>query len=199
MVSVQISKRLARVFIELGKGRVSAAILGYLIWRELFGGGVDVLQIIFWALADFSLHTDMTQPFQLSYREIELLKKPLLSKIATIGRDGYPQITQTGFMLENGKFIISTPQKAVKVRNIQRNPRVSVLVDDGYKYVAVKGRAKINTERDVVRDTETITYRYMGKEKGKPIVDEILKIKHVIVEIAPESSTSSLSLKFGDT
>ena len=140
----------------------------------------------------------MTQPFQLSEREIELLKKPLLSKIATIGRDGYPQITQTGFMLENGKFIISTPRKAVKVRNIQRNPRVSVLVDDGYKYVAVKGRAKINTERDVVRDTETITYRYMGKEKGKPIVDEILKTKHVIVEIAPESSTSSLSLKFGD-
>jgi len=140
----------------------------------------------------------MTQPFQLSEREIELLKKPLLSKIATIGRDGYPQITQTGFMLENGKFIISTPRKAVKVRNIQRNPRVSVLVDDGYKYVAVKGRAKINTERDVVRDTETITYRYMSKEKGKPTVDEILKTKHVIVEIAPESSTSSLSLEFGD-
>ena len=140
----------------------------------------------------------MTQPFQLSEREIELLKKPLLSKIATIGRDGYPQITQTGFMLENGKFIITTPQKAVKVRNIQRNPRVSVLVDDGYKYVAVKGRARINTERDVVRDTETITYRYTGKEKGKPVVDEILKTKHVIVEIIPESSTSSLSLKFED-
>jgi hypothetical protein len=38
----------------------------------------------------------------------------------------------------------------------------------------------------------------MGKEKGKPMVDEILKTKHVIVEIAPESSTSSLSLKFED-
>jgi hypothetical protein len=101
-------------------------------------------------------------------------------------------------MLENGKFIISTPQKAVKVRNIQRNPRVSVLVDDGYKYVAVKGRAKITTQRDVVRDTEAIVCRYMGKEKGKPMVDEILKTKHVIVEIAPESSTSSLILKFWD-
>ena len=141
----------------------------------------------------------MTRRFQLSKREIEFLKKPLLSKIATIGRDGYPQITQTGFMLENGKFIISTPQKAVKVSNIRRDPHVSVLVDDGYKYVAVKGTAKINTQRDVVRDTEAIASRYVGKVKGKLMADDILKTKHVIVEIAPESSTSSLNLKFGDT
>jgi len=134
----------------------------------------------------------MTQPFQLSEKEIELMKKPLLSKIATIGRDGYPQLTQTGFMLENDKFIIiSTPETAVKVRNITRNPRVSVLVDDGYAYVAIKGIAEINTQRDVVRDTEAIAYRYIGKEKGKPIVDDVLKTKHVIVEITPESSTSS--------
>lgn len=31
-------------------GAISLAIVGYLIWRGLFAGGVDVLQIIFWAL-----------------------------------------------------------------------------------------------------------------------------------------------------
>jgi hypothetical protein len=63
---------------------------------------------------------------------------------------------------------------------------VSILVDDGYEYVAIKGRAKINTSRNVERDTERQVERYMGKEKTKEMTAEILKVKHIAVEITPE-------------
>jgi PPOX class probable F420-dependent enzyme len=121
-----------------------------------------------------------------SKKEAELVSKPLFSKIATIGKDGTPQITPTWFTFENGKFIVVTPEKSVKIRNLRRDPRVSILVDDGYKYVAIKGRAKINTSRNVERDTERQVVRYLGKEKAKEMTAEILKVKHIAVEITPE-------------
>lgn len=121
-----------------------------------------------------------------SEKEAELVSKPLFSKIATIGKDGTPQITPTWFTFENGKFIVITPEKSVKVRNIRRDSRVSVLVDDGYEYVAIKGRAKINASRNVERDTEGQVVRYMGRKKIKEMTAEILKVKHVAVEITPE-------------
>lgn len=121
-----------------------------------------------------------------SEKETELVSRPLFSKIATIGKDGAPQITPTWFTFEKGKFIVITPEKSVKVRNIRRDPRVSVLVDDEYKYVAIKGQAKINTSRNVERDTERQVVRYMGREKAKEMTAEILKVKHVAIEITPE-------------
>jgi len=121
-----------------------------------------------------------------SEKEAELVSKPLFSKIATIGKDGTPQITPTWFTFENGKFIVITPEKSVKVRNIRRDSRVSVLVDDGYEYVAIKGRAKINASRNVERDTEGQVVRYMGRKKIKEMTAEILKVRHVAVEITPE-------------
>jgi PPOX class probable F420-dependent enzyme len=123
-------------------------------------------------------------------KEIELVGKPLLGKIATVGRKGSPHVTPVWFMYENGMFRITTAEKAVKARNMRRDSRVSLLIDDGYKYVLVNGKAKINNERNVERDTERLAIRYLGEEGARKMLPDILKVKHVTVEVIPEKVSS---------
>jgi hypothetical protein len=126
----------------------------------------------------------------LEAKEIELVDKPLLSKIATVGRDGSPHVTPVWFMYENGRFIITTAEKTVKVQNIRRDNRVSLLIDDAYKYVLVRGKAEINNERNVEKESERLAVRYLGEEAARKMLPDILKVKHVIVEVIPEEVLS---------
>ena len=123
-------------------------------------------------------------------KEAELVGKPLLSQVGTVNRDGSPHVTPTWFVYEDGKFTITTAEKTVKVRNIERDNRVTLLIDDGYKYVMVKGKARINGERDVEKESEKLALRYLGVEAARKMLPDILKVKHVIVEMAPEKVLS---------
>ncbi|MGI0081005.1 MAG: pyridoxamine 5'-phosphate oxidase family protein, partial [Nitrososphaerales archaeon] len=63
-----------------------------------------------------------------------------------------PHVTPTWFIYdESEKIIITTGENTVKVRNIQKNLNVAVLMDDGYSYVTVNGKARINNERKETR------------------------------------------------
>jgi len=126
----------------------------------------------------------------LQAKEIDLVEKRIMGKIATIQMDGLPHVVPVWFRYEHGKFIITTPEKSVKVRNIRRDSRVSLLIDDAYEYVLVKGKAVINPRGNVEKETERQAVRYLGEEEGRKIVPEILKIKHVIAEVTPEAISS---------
>ena len=126
----------------------------------------------------------------LQAKEIDLVEKRIMGKIATIQMDGSPHVVPVWFRYEHGKFIITTPEKSRKVRNIRRDNRLSLLIDDAYEYVLVKGKAVINSRGNVEKETERQAVRYLGEEEGRKIVPEILKIKHVIVEVTPEAISS---------
>lgn len=93
---------------------------------------------------------------------------------------------------ENGRFVMTTRVENVKVRNLVRDPRVAVLVDDGTQYVMVKGRARIANDRDTAKDTEKLAIKALGEEAGPKRAREIMKIKHVSIEVLPERVVASL-------
>ena len=126
----------------------------------------------------------------LQAKEIDFVDRPIMGKIATIQRNGSPHVVPVWFTYEHGKFIIVTPEKSVKVGNIRRNGRVSLLIDDAYEYVLVKGKAVINDKGSVEKETERQAVMYLGKDEGRKILPEILKVKHVIVEVIPEKVSS---------
>jgi len=126
----------------------------------------------------------------LQAKEIDFVDRPIMGKIATIQRNGSPHVVPVWFTYEHGKFIIVTPEKSVKVGNIRRNGRVSLLIDDAYEYVLVKGKAVINDKGSVEKETERQAVMYLGKDEGRKILPEILKVKHVIVEVTPEKVSS---------
>jgi len=63
-------------------------------------------------------------------RLVELLKGPNPCFITTLMPDGSPQTTETWVDTDGEHVIINTVQTHQKLRNIQRDPRVSVAVCD---------------------------------------------------------------------
>ena len=73
-----------------------------------------------------------------------------LANLATLKRDGSPQVAPVWYEYRDGKFFVSTAGFAAKARNVRRDPRVSVSINspgEPFAYVLVHGRAKLTTGR----------------------------------------------------
>jgi PPOX class probable F420-dependent enzyme len=115
------------------------------------------------------------------------------AKLATLMKDGRPQLTPIWYMYEGDKLIVNTTKDRVKYRNMKRDPRVSLLIDDGYPHISVFGRARIANERDANKDIETLAIRYTGEEAGKKAARErYWKQERVSIEIIPERIVNGL-------
>ena len=117
----------------------------------------------------------------------DFLKGKHFGKLATVRKDGSPHVTPIWYMFESGRLFVNTTTSRVKYHNIKRDPRVSFLVDDGYPYVMVEGRARIAEERDAKKDIETLAIRYTGEEAGRKAARErYWKDPRISIEIVPE-------------
>ena len=115
------------------------------------------------------------------------------ARLATVKKNGAPHLTPIWYMYEDGKLLVNTTPSRVKYRNIEREPRVSLLVDDAYSYLIVEGRARVAKERDAKRDIETLAIRYHGEDKGRKSAREIYwKMPRVSLEIMPERIIAQL-------
>lgn len=122
----------------------------------------------------------------LNGREIEFVNRVPFCKFATTGKDGSPHVTPVWMIYEDGRFVMTMRKTSVKVQNLMRDPRVAVLVDEGTRYVLVRGRARVADERDTAEDTKRLAIKALGEEAGRNRVPEIMKIKHVSIEVLPE-------------
>jgi nitroimidazol reductase NimA-like FMN-containing flavoprotein (pyridoxamine 5'-phosphate oxidase superfamily) len=78
------------------------------------------------------------------------------AKLATVKKDGSPHVVPIWFVLDNqkdgtseravGDVVFTTFDSSLKIRNIQRDNRVSICVDDQtpqFSLITIFGRAKI--------------------------------------------------------
>lgn len=88
---------------------------------------------------------------------------------------------------------MNTSEDRVKFRNIKRDKRVALLMDDAYSYVLVEGHARIARERDALKDILDLAIRYTGKTQGRKQYDNwYSKQKRVSIEISPEKVIEQL-------
>jgi PPOX class probable F420-dependent enzyme len=59
--------------------------------------------------------------------------------LVTIGPDGVPDPVGMWFVMDGDDLVMRTYAKSQKVRNVERDPRVSVLVEDGESYETLRG------------------------------------------------------------
>ena len=69
----------------------------------------------------------------------KFLSLPHIAKLATTNPDGSPQISPVWYYREGNAIMISTYKEALKVKNIKRNPTVSVLIDSSNGGLKLKG------------------------------------------------------------
>ncbi len=70
------------------------------------------------------------------------LAKPRPAVVATIGRDGSPVTAATWYEWADGRILLSMEVSGYRIRNIRRDPRVSltVLGDSWYSHVSLPVR-----------------------------------------------------------
>ncbi|MDG6983328.1 MAG: PPOX class F420-dependent oxidoreductase [Nitrososphaerota archaeon] len=123
----------------------------------------------------------------------EFLNGVHFARLATIRKGGSPHLTPIWYMYVDGKLIVNTTPQRVKFHNVKRDPRVALLVDDGYPYIVVEGKARVASERDPKKDIETLAIRYTGEEKGRKAARErYWKTERVSLEIVPERIIQAL-------
>lgn len=92
-------------------------------------------------------------------------------KLATVRADGRPHVTPIWFVLDGDDLIFTTGAGTVKGRNLRRDPRAAIVVDDErppFSYVRVDGVCEIDEDPDALRDWATrIGGRYMGADRAE--------------------------------
>ena len=80
----------------------------------------------------------------------DLLDAPVAS-LATIGNDGFPQLTEIWFLYDHGELKLSLNTSRLKTRNLLKRPQCSLLLldlENPYRYLEVRGNAQIETDED---------------------------------------------------
>ncbi|GAA1983999.1 PPOX class F420-dependent oxidoreductase [Microbacterium pumilum] len=103
----------------------------------------------------------MTLPEEL----LALLRAPSTCYIATLMRDGSPQLTQVWVDTDGQHIVVNSVDTHLKVRNLRRDPRVAVTISDPAHprgYVQVRGRAIDITESGGPDHIEQLSQKYTG-------------------------------------
>jgi PPOX class probable F420-dependent enzyme len=102
--------------------------------------------------------------------------------LATVGPDGQPHLVAMWFSIVDGEICFETKAKSQKAVNLRRNPRISLLVEDGATYdelrgVSIEGTAELSEDPDLLwRIGVNLWERYYGpySEDIKPLVEVML-------------------------
>lgn len=75
--------------------------------------------------------------------------------LSTIGPDGVPDPVGMWFVLRDGDIWMRTYASSQKARNVERDPRVAILVEDGDSYTELRG-VQISGTLEISRDEDLI-------------------------------------------
>jgi PPOX class probable F420-dependent enzyme len=72
-------------------------------------------------------------------------------QVATVQRDGSPHLMPLWFALVDGAVVLETFSKSQKVKNLERDPRITLLFEDGDEYAKLRG-ASLSARAELVQD-----------------------------------------------
>lgn len=97
----------------------------------------------------------------------ELLRGKAYAHVATTSADGRPQLTMVWADEIDGQLAFNTSRGRIKVRNLERDPRVVVTVQDArdpQQYLMVYGKAEVIPDADHAH-IDRLAQRFLGMER----------------------------------
>src|SRR3990172_372878 len=85
----------------------------------------------------------------------ELLESERVVIVSSLGANGWPHSMPLWYVPRDGEIWISTYAKSQKVRNLERAPRATLLIETGYEYAELRG-VMIEAEAEIHSDPETV-------------------------------------------
>ena len=128
----------------------------------------------------------ITKSSQISPAVRKLLEGKNFGLLATLMPDGSPQITPIWVDVEDNFVLVNTATGRQKPLNINRDPRVAIIVsptDNPYAYATIRGRVVEVTNEGARSHIDKLANKYLGEDKypfGPPTEERL------IVRIQPE-------------
>jgi PPOX class probable F420-dependent enzyme len=116
----------------------------------------------------------------------DILSKQAFAHLATLNRDGSPQVTPVWVDFDGTHVVINTAKGRVKHKNLEREPRVAVSItdpDNPYRYLGVQGRVVEMTETGGDAHIDKMAKKYLGKDSYPFRQPGEVRL---VVKIAPE-------------
>ena len=105
----------------------------------------------------------------LSARAVAFLKEKHFAVLCTINKDGSPQLTTMWYLLDDdGTIVMNTQVHLQKVKNILRDPRIAICIQDGPRSVSINGTVKLIEDPAIIhRDINRLVERYKDEEETR--------------------------------
>jgi PPOX class probable F420-dependent enzyme len=97
-----------------------------------------------------------------------LTQKKAFANLATIMRDGSPQVTPVWFDYAGGVVRVNTAKGRTKARNMTEGAPVALSIldpDNAYRYIQIRGRVRRVVEAGADRHIDSLAKKYLGKDK----------------------------------
>jgi PPOX class probable F420-dependent enzyme len=109
--------------------------------------------------------------------------------LATARADGRPHAVPVCFVLEGDDVLFLTNEATAKGRDLQRDPRVTLVVDDEappFAFVMIEGTADLSQSRhDIDRVAPEIAERYFGPDAIEDFVRSAHEALGTLVRVKP--------------
>jgi len=147
---------------------------------------------------------------------VKFLNNEETGRIASIDKDGYPQIIPMNFVFVNDVVYMHSHVKGEKLENIMRNNKVGFEVDKNLEFlpsyffdpndaslantfyisVVIKGECKlVNEKNEMTTALNSLMKKYQPEGKYEPIKPHDDVLNHVaVIKVTPEIMTGKYSI-----
>lgn len=117
------------------------------------------------------------------------LKPARIAVVATVGRNGLPQLTPNWYNFADGTLTMSTTKERIKYRNVSRDARMAMCIysdPQAADYVTISGPVRISDDESIWPQTRAIIERYVPPEGVEERMRQLRAQNRVIVTLTPE-------------
>jgi PPOX class probable F420-dependent enzyme len=104
---------------------------------------------------------------------VRLAKGPNLATVVTLMPDGRPQAQLTWIDTDGEHLLVNTEPQRQRVKNIRRDPRVTVLIhraEDPWDWAEVRGHVvEVIDGREARDHIDALSRKYLGTEYRNPV------------------------------
>jgi PPOX class probable F420-dependent enzyme len=98
-----------------------------------------------------------------------MLERPdMFGTLATVSADGSPHQAVVWYLVRGDEIVINSAVGRTWPTNLLRDPRCSMLVENGYEWVSVRGRARaVSDQATAQADIAEMARRYHAADPGR--------------------------------
>jgi len=102
----------------------------------------------------------------LSAAQRAFLDEKRFAVVGTKNLDGSPHLAVMWYLIDGDDIVVNSAQGRIKDRNLATDPRMSVVIEDGYRWIRVDGRARIEHDQTIAQaDIRRLAARYYQDER----------------------------------